>query len=102
MPMDTRALTAASLRMQADAKRITLGGQVTWGLLNDDEQVGSDENGRPVTQRDRTVFIAAESLNSLVDGATLTVGAVPYTVRSKPMPRENGDLWAVMVTRIDA
>jgi hypothetical protein len=101
MPLDTVALTVSALRVQPDAKQITLGAGTTWGLLNDDEQIGTDENGRPVTQRDRTVFIAAGSLSGVVDGATITVGTVGYTVRSKPMPRENGDIWAVMVTKVE-
>jgi hypothetical protein len=37
-----------------------------------------------------------------VDGATVTVGGVAYVVRSKPMPRENGDVWAIMLARADA
>lgn len=102
MPMDTVAMVTMAIRSQADAKRVTIGSSTTWGLLNDDEQVGLDDSGRAVTQRERTVFVAANSLNGVVDGATITVGATAYTVRSRPMPRENGDLWAIMVAKVES
>jgi hypothetical protein len=92
---------ATAFRLAPDAKRLTLGSGATWGVLNDDEQIGIDEAGRAVTQRERTVFMAAGSLSGVVDGATLSIGGVAYTVRSKPMPRENGDIWAVLVAKVD-
>jgi hypothetical protein len=102
MPLDTVAMVVTALRMQADAKRVTVGTASTWGVLNDDEQVGTDDAGQPVTQRDRTVHIAAGSLSGIVDGVTLTVGTTAYTVRSRPMPRENGDVWAIRLAKVDA
>jgi hypothetical protein len=93
---------ATAFRLAPDAKPVVLGASSTWGVLNDDEQIGFDETGRQVTQRERTVFVAAGSLSGVVDGATVTVGGVAYVVRSKPMPRENGDMWAIMLARADA
>ena len=51
--------------------------------------------------RERLCIVAAGSLTGVVDGATITIGGVAHTVRSRPMPRENGDLWAIMVTRVE-
>jgi hypothetical protein len=74
---------------------------LTWGLLNDDEQIATDGTGDAVTVRERLCIVAAGSLTGVVDGATITNGGVAHTVRSRPMPRENGDIWAIMVTRVE-
>jgi len=44
------------------------------------------------------VTVAANSLSGVIDGASVTVGGTRYTVRGRPMPRENGDLWTFRVT----
>ncbi|MFY7922879.1 MAG: hypothetical protein ACOVSI_10730 [Gemmatimonas sp.] len=89
--MTPASLTANALRLQADSKRVVIGSSVTWGLLNDDEQIGTDGTGESVTVRERLVFVASGSLT----------GGVNHTVRSRPMPRENGDLWAIVVARVE-
>ena len=102
MPFDTLALARMSLRMAPDAKVVSIGASSTHGVLNDAEDIGFDESGRPVTQRDRTVFVVRDSLAGAIDGATITIGGTAYTVRNNPMPRENGDLWAIMVAKVDS
>jgi hypothetical protein len=102
MPVTPATLTANALRLQADSKRVIIGSSVTWGLLNDDEQIGTDGAGESVTVRERLVFVASGSLTGVVDGATITIGGVNHTVRSRPMPRENGDLWAIVVARVES
>lgn len=102
MPLDTLAMTRMQLRLAPDAKVITLGAQSTWGLLNDDEAVTTDEMGQPITVRTRLVHVAANALSGVVDGATLKVAGTSYTVRGRPMPQENGDLWAIPVAKVDA
>lgn len=99
MAFDTGIWTASLLTLSPDAKRVVFGSQVTYGLLDDDEQIVNDGTGSDVTVRTRQVTIAADSLAGLVDGSAITVGGVAYTVRNRPMPRENGDLWAVSVVR---
>jgi hypothetical protein len=102
MPLDARALTTMLFRLAPDAKRVRLGAQHTMGVLNDDKQLGVDAMGQPVPIHDRTVFVTAGALSGVVDGVTLTVGGVPYTVRGRPMPRENGDVWAIALAKLDA
>lgn len=102
MPLDTVALTVMALRVQADAKRVQFGGQATWGVLDDDEQLVDDGTGQPVAVRQRAVHVATGSLTGLVDGSSLTVAGVAYTVRGRPMPRENGDLVTIRLAKGDA
>lgn len=101
MAFDSGVWTASLLALAPDAKRVTIGALATWGVLDDDEQLADDGTGQPVTVRTRHVTIAAGSLTGLVDGATVSVGGVSYTVRGRPMPRENGELWQVRVTKVD-
>jgi|GEM_PF-3570625 hypothetical protein len=98
MPIDTAAWTRTLLQSAPDAKVIALGSQRTYGLLDDDEQMADDGTGQPVTVRTRQVTVAANSLSGVIDGASVTVGGTRYTVRGRPMPRENGDLWTFRVT----
>lgn len=100
MPLPTLPWTATLLRLAPDAKVVTLGAKSTYGLLNHDEQIVDDGTGQPVPVSTREVVVAANSLTGLVDGATLVVGGTSYTVRGRPLPRENGDLWVVQVARV--
>lgn len=110
MAINTLTLTLAALRAQPDALVVTLGRQSTYGLLNDEKQIGSDGSGEEVTVHSRELFITANSLTSVVDGTTVTVRrkdaapstAVSYTVRGRPMPRENGDIWAIRLAKVES
>lgn len=95
--MDTKALARMQIRLAPDAKTVTLGSQVTYGLLDDDEQLATDEAGQPVTVRTRQVTVVAGTLTGVQDGATVVFGGATFTVRGRPMPRENGDLWTFRV-----
>lgn len=99
MPLNTVAMTTTLLKLQPDAKLVAFGAQSTWGVLNDDETIADDGMGEPVTVRTREVYIARDALTGLVDGSAITVGGVAYTVRNRPRPMENGDLWRVAVVR---
>lgn len=107
--MNTLALTATLFRMAPDARVVTLGSTVTYGAFTDDEQMGTDEMGQPVTVRTRLVHVPAGSLTGVVDGAvvnirpkgTTTAANVAYTVRGRPRPRENGDVWEISLSRAD-
>ncbi len=98
MPFNTAAWTAMLLQTAPDAKRIVFGSLATWGVFDDDEQRIEDGTGEPVTIRTRQITIAAGSLPGLTVDATITIGGTPFTVRSRPMPKENGELWTVRVT----
>jgi len=100
MPFDTAAWTRTLLQMAPDAKRVQVGVQRTWGLLDDREQLVDDGTGNPVPLATRLVHIAAGSLTGITDGTTITVGGVTYTVRGRPMPQENGELVSIMVTKV--
>jgi hypothetical protein len=102
MPLDTLALTRMLFRTAPDAKLVTLGAQSTYGVLTDNKQIGEDGSGEPVTVHEREVFVAAGSFSAVNDGAVITVGGVAYTVRGRALPRENGDIWAIRLTRVDA
>lgn len=99
MPINTAALTLMALRTAPDSKVVTLGAGSTYGVLNDDQQVVNDGAGEDVLAHSREVFVTANSL-TVTDGATIVIGGVSYTVRGRPMPRENGDLWAVRVAKV--
>lgn len=101
MPINTVALTQFVLRTAPDARVVTLGSQRTFGLLDDDEQIVEDGSGQPITVRTRSLHIAANSLTGVVDGATITVQGTRYSVRGRPMPRENGELWTIRLTKGD-
>lgn len=102
MPLDTLALTRMALRTAPDSRPVVFGRLVTYGVLNDDEQMADDGTGTPITVRTREVFVVRDAFTGLADGSTLTIGGVPYTVRGRPRPRENGDLWAITVVKADA
>lgn len=102
MPLNTATLTLMALRTAPDSKVVTLGASSTYGVLNDDQQMGTDGSGEDVIVHSRELFVTAGSLTGIVDGATTVIGGVSYTVRGRPMPRENGDLWAIRVTRVPA
>lgn len=101
MPLDSLALTRLAFRTAPDAKVVTLGSSTTYGVLNDDKQIGTDGNGEDVTVHSREVFVTANSLTGVADGATLAVGGVSYTIRGRAMPRENGDIWAIRVAKVE-
>lgn len=92
MAFDTARFTGRVLSLAPDKKRVAIGASSTWGLLDDDEQVVEDGTGSPVSLRTRQVTVAAGALSGVVDGARVTVGGVAYTVRGRPMPKENGEL----------
>jgi len=98
MPFNPVTWTAMLLKTAPDSQRVVFGRLVTYGVLDDDEQLITDEMGQPVTVRTRQITIAATSLTGLQDGSTLTIGGTAYVVRGRPMPKENGDLWTVRVT----
>lgn len=102
MPLDTLALVRMALQTAPDSKSVVFGSVSTVGVLNDDEQMADDGTGSPVSVRTREVFVVRDAFTGLVDGSTLSIGGVAYTVRGRPRPRENGDLWAITVARIDA
>jgi hypothetical protein len=99
MPLNTRAMALMSFRLAPDGKRIAVGTQSTWGLLDDAEDMVDDGTGEPVTVRTRVVHFTVGTLTGVEDGTTMTVGTETYVVRGRPMPRENGDLLTVRVTQ---
>lgn len=100
--LDTLALTRMALQTAPDSKLVVFGRVSTYGVLNDDEQMADDGTGSPVSVRAREVFVVRDAFTGLVDGSTLTIGGVAYTVRGRPRPRENGDLWAITVARVES
>ena len=99
MPLNTAALTLMALRTAPDSQVVTLGSSTTYGVLNDEQQVVNDGTGEEVLAHSREVFVTANSL-TVSDGATITIGGTSYTVRGRAMPRENGDIWAIRVTKV--
>ena len=107
--MNTTSLALAAFTLSPDAVVVTFGRQSTYGLLNDDKQIVQDGTGDDVTVHSRELHIVANSLTGITDGATVTVRrkaaatstAVTYTVRNRPMPRENGDLWAIRLAKVE-
>jgi DNA/RNA endonuclease YhcR with UshA esterase domain len=101
MPLDTLAMTRFAFQSAPDAKRVQVGAQRAWGVLDDDEQLVDDGTGEAVSVRTRAVHLANEAITGIVDGTAITIGGVVYTVRGRPMLRENGDVMTVRVTRLD-
>jgi hypothetical protein len=99
MPLDTLAMARFAFQSAPDAKRVSVGAQRTWGLLDDDEQTVDDGTGEPTTVITRAVHIATGSITGIEDGTAITVGNVAFTARGRPMLRENGDVITVRVVR---
>lgn len=108
MPLNTATLTVNALRTAPDALVVTLGSQTTYGVLNDEKQIVNDGTD-DVPVHSRELHVAAGSLTGVVDGTTITLrrvapvnsASVSYTVRNRPMPRENGDLWAIRLAKVE-
>lgn len=101
MPMDTRALARMALRTAPDSVSVVFGSVTEPGVFNDDERIADDGTGEPVSVRTREVFVVRDAFPGLADGSTVTIAGVSYAVRGRPFPRENGDLWAIAVARLD-